>query len=143
RSISDPEGIEGPAGSDPGLGLLDVTTEMVPEKRLDRVRARHSASGLEVDGYEIHIGRTTGPDCARPFATVGGRTEGATSPDGRVTGTYLHGLFSADPFRAAYLNTFGIDATLTYGAEVEATLDALASHLERHMDVPALLALAR
>ena len=144
RSVADPEGIEGPAGETPGLGLLDVATVMTADKRLTRSTAVHRASGLKVEGYEIHIGRTGGPDCARPFATLDGRPEGATSTDGRVTGSYLHGMFTDDAFRTAWLRGFGAKASgLAYAAGVEGVLDDLADHLERHLDVGALLALAR
>ena len=144
RSIADPVGLEGTAGMDAGLGLLDVATVMSPDKRLARVTARHVASGLTVQGYEIHIGRTTGADCARPFAQVAGRDEGACSTDGRVVGTYLHGLFAGDAFRAAYLAGLGIAGSgLRHAALVEQTLEALADHVEAHLDVGGLLALAR
>ncbi|MBA4352476.1 MAG: cobyric acid synthase CobQ [Rhodobacter sp.] len=142
--VSDPEGIEGPAGDTAGLGLLDVETVMTPMKRLSRVTATHIASGMPVEGYEIHIGRSDGPDCRRPFALVDGQPEGAIRADGRVTGSYLHGLFHQDAFRAAYLAGLGIHtAPRRHGAEIEAVLDALADHLEAHLDVPGLLALAR
>ncbi|NBE07880.1 cobyric acid synthase [Paragemmobacter ruber] len=144
RSVADPMGIEGPAGETPGLGFLDVDTVMTADKRLTRSSATHCASGLQVSGYEIHIGRTDGPDCARPFALLEGRAEGATSADGRVTGSYLHGLFTDDAFRQAFLADLGAaPSALTYAAGVETTLDTLAAHLESHLDVAALLALAR
>ncbi len=144
RVIDDPHGIEGPAGATPGLGLLDIETVMSPDKRLERVRATHAASGLAVDGYEIHIGRSDGPDCTRPFAHVDGRAEGAMRADGRVIGSYLHGLFAEDAFRTAFLEGLGIAASgRSHGAEVEAALDALADHVEAHIDVAGLLALAR
>jgi adenosylcobyric acid synthase len=144
RSIADPDGLEGPAGVTEGLGLLDVTTTMTPEKRLERVRATHLASGLPFEGYEIHIGRTEGPDRARAFGRVGGVDEGAISPCGRITGSYLHGMFGNDAFRAAFLAGLGLGGSgLAYAAGVEATLDALADHLEAHLDVAGLLALAR
>lgn len=144
RSVRDPEGIEGPAGETPGLGLLDVETTMTPDKRLTRSRATHAASGLEVEGYEIHIGRTEGPDRARPFALVDGQPEGARSADGRITGSYLHGLFAADAFRAAWLAGLGAAPSgLRHAQVVEDTLEALADHLETHLDVAGLLALAR
>ncbi|RBP90971.1 adenosylcobyric acid synthase (glutamine-hydrolysing) [Rhodobacter sp. 140A] len=144
RAVADPEGIEGPAGESPGLGLLDVTTVMTPEKRLSRVSARHAGTGLAVEGYEIHIGRTEGPDRARPFADVAGAAEGAISADGRVSGSYLHGLFAADDFRAAFLGGLGIAASgRGYEAGVEAALEALADHVEAHLDVGGLFALAR
>jgi adenosylcobyric acid synthase len=143
--VRDPDGIEGPAGATPGLGHLDVITTMTPDKRLTRVQAQHIATGAQVSGYEIHIGRSDGPARARPFARVDGQDEGAVSPDGRIMGSYLHGLFRADQFRAGFLRQLGAQAgsPASYGARVEETLDALASHIEAHMDVAALLALAR
>jgi adenosylcobyric acid synthase len=142
--ILDPQGIEGPAGDTPGLGLLDVETVMHSDKRLARVTAVHATSGLSVQGYEIHIGQTEGPDRARPFARIEGAPEGAMSGSGRVVGSYLHGLFSQDAFRAAYLGGVGIAAgPLAFEASIEAALDDLADHLEAHSDVAGLLALAR
>lgn len=144
RQVSDPDGVEGAAGDMQGLGLLDVITTMTADKRLERVRAQHVATGLDVAGYEIHIGRTTGADCARPFARLDAHDDGATDNTGRITGTYLHGLFSSDSFRAAYLARLGVAPSgLNHGAMVEETLNALADHLEQHLDVTGLLSLAR
>ncbi|MFC0813166.1 cobyric acid synthase [Paracoccus panacisoli] len=144
RRIADPEGIEGTAGDTPGLGLLEVDTVMRPEKRVTLTRAVHAATGLPIEGYEIHLGVTDGPDCARPFARIGGRPEGAVAPSGRIAGTYMHGLFASDGFRAAYLAGLGIASDgHSHAALVEATLDALALHLEQHLDVGGMLALAR
>jgi adenosylcobyric acid synthase len=142
--VRDPEGIEGPAGETAGLGHLDIVTEMTPDKRLTRTQAVHAATGLAMQGYEIHIGRSEGADRARPFAFVEGAAEGAVSADGRVMGSYLHGMFAEDGFRAGFLRQIGAAASgLSYGAGVEATLDALAAHLEAHVDVAGLLGLAR
>ena len=80
---------------------------MRADKSLRRVGAVHVASGAAMAGYEIHIGRTEGPDRARPFARVGGQDEGARSADGRVQGSYLHGMFAEDGFRRAFLAGFG------------------------------------
>jgi len=144
QSVADPDGIEGAAGETPGLGLLDVTTTMTPQKSLTRVTAVHAATSQPIDAYEIHIGHTEGPDCARPFARVGDAPEGATSADGRVHGSYLHGLFASDAFRSAFLARLGISATgEPYRGKVESALDALADHTETHLDVEGLLALAR
>ncbi|RJL06328.1 cobyric acid synthase [Paracoccus aestuarii] len=140
RVIDDPSGADGVAGQVPGLGLLDVTTVMAPEKRV--IRATGTAMGRTVTGYEIHMGRTAGPDCARPFAMIPG-PDGAISPDGRVMGSYLHGLFSDDAFRAAFLARMGAPSRPGYEAGVDAVLDDLADHLEAHLDVAALLAVAR
>ena len=143
-SVRDPDGIEGPAGTSPGLGLLNVETLMTPDKHLTRVTATHAASNLPIDGYEIHIGRTIGPDCTRPFAQINGTPEGAISPNGRITGSYLHGMFSDDAFRRAYLADLGAaPSTYAYSADIETVLDALAAHLEQHLDIDGLLALAR
>ena len=143
RVIADPDGIEGVAGETGGLGLLDVVTVMSAEKRLTRTSAIHAASGAAMEGYEIHIGRTGGPDRARPFARVDGAPEGAVSADGRIMGSYLHGMFTGDAFRAAFLGGLGAASVAGYGQGVEAVLDALADHMEAHLDVAGLLALAR
>ncbi len=144
RTISDPHGIEGPVGETPGLGLLDVATIMTADKRLTRTSAMHVASGAAIEGYEIHIGRTEGPARARPFAAIAGEPEGAVSPNGRIMGTYLHGVFTGDAFRAAFLAQFGAaPSTMNYADEIDLTLDALAAHLEAHLNVAGILALAR
>lgn len=142
REIHDPEGLEGPPGTLPGLGLLDISTRMEAQKQLGLVQAVHVESGLAVTGYEIHLGRTEGNDQARPFARLAGRTDGAISPDGRIMGTYLHGLFNADDFRTAFLRRLGAQPeTHAHGAQIEAALDGLAAHLETHLDIAGLLAL--
>ncbi|WP_423207024.1 cobyric acid synthase [Paracoccus yeei] len=137
--VHDPDGHDGDPGSTRGLGLLEVETRMVPDKRLTRVQGR--ALGQPVEGYEIHMGRVQGPDCARPLAHIP-EPEGATSADGRVTGTHLHGLFAGDAFRAAWLARLGAPSTPGYGAGVEAVLGRLAAHLETHLDLDRLFALA-
>jgi adenosylcobyric acid synthase len=144
KSIADSDGIEGLPGETPGLGLLDVSTVMTPQKTLTRVSASHVATGQAIDAYEIHIGRTEGPDRTRAFAMLNGQPEGAMSPDGRVHGSYLHGLFASDAFRKAFLARLDIPATgQGYRARVESTLDALADHIDAHLDIDAMLALAR
>ena len=143
RAIHDPQGIEGPAGTAEGLGLLDVETTLTGEKRLERVEGS-TADGVPFSGYEMHMGVTQGPDCARPFAQLaGGPQEGAVSRDGRVIGTYLHGLFADDRQRAAWLERFGSGAVVAYDSLIEDTLDNLAAHLEAHVDIDRLLTMAR
>lgn len=144
KTISDPDGIEGAPGSAEGLGLLNVETVLQATKQLRVESARDAASGQDLTGYHMHMGVTTGPDAARPFAFVQDMPEGALSATGQVMGTYLHGLFAADSFRRAFLNRAGLRATaaLNYEAEVDAVLDALAAHLEQNLDLDALLALA-
>jgi adenosylcobyric acid synthase len=142
RFIDDPEGIEGPPGRVAGLGLLDVTTVMTPDKATRPVSGRH-ASGADVQGYEIHLGVTEGPDRARPVLTIEDRPDGAMSASGQVQGTYVHGLFASDAFRRAWLTELGSASQVSYEAKLEAALDALADHLERHLDLDRILAIAR
>jgi adenosylcobyric acid synthase len=135
REIADPDGVEGKPGSVPGLGLLDITTVMTADKRVTETVALHPASGTRVTGYEIHLGRSDGPDRDSPMFTVEGQPEGAMRADGRVMGSYLHGMFTEDAFRRAFLGEFGATAGNTsYGSLVEETLDALAEHLAAHVD---------
>ncbi|MFY0733902.1 MULTISPECIES: cobyric acid synthase [Aurantimonas] len=143
RTVRDPHGIEGPVREAEGLGLLDVETVMEPEKTVREARVT-APDGAPLDGYEIHLGRTAGPDCARPVCLIDGSPDGATSLDGRVFGTYLHGLFGADGWRRSFLARFGLEAAETgYRAGVEAALDAIADELEQLIAVDRLLALAR
>ena len=143
REIADPDGIEGPATRVRGLGLLDVTTTMAAHKRLALSEAVFDATGDAVSGYEIHIGETVGPDRQNGWLTLDGRREGAASADGRIKGCYLHGLFAADGFRQSYMAQIGAPVqSMNYDAGVDATLDALADHLEGCLDVDAILRLA-
>jgi adenosylcobyric acid synthase len=143
RTLNDPHGIEGPPGTTQGLGLLDVATTFLPDKHLAVVEGR-SVDGATYTGFEIHKGVTEGPDRVRPFAYFAdGTPEGAQSPDGRVVGTYLHGLFVHDSQRAAWLKRFGGKPDIAYHASIEETLDRLAAHLETHIDVDRLLTLSR
>ncbi len=148
RTIADPDGIEGAAATVSGLGHLAVDTVLAPEKRLATVKGRHVASGARISGYEIHIGRTAGPDCARAFAMLGGtqgveHADGAVSADGRIMGTYVHGLFGSDAFRQGFLSSLGGRSQLDYDGEIDRTLDGLAEHLAASLDVESILGIAR
>jgi adenosylcobyric acid synthase len=143
--IADPAGVEGPPGEAEGLGLLDIETTLIGEKSLTEVTGKTIADGAPIRGYEMHMGRSTGPATARPLVRLSdGRFDGAVSADGLVAGSYLHGFFADDRQRAAWIARLGGTPSLTsYDAEIEATLDALAEHLEAHMDIDRLLSLAR
>jgi adenosylcobyric acid synthase len=145
RAVRDPLGVEGGPGEAPGLGLLEVATELTADKTLAPAEGEEVASGAAVRGYEMHVGATGGPGLKRPMLRLGGRAEGAVSADGRVYGCYLHGLFAADGFRHAFLDRIRARAEsgLSYEAEVEDTLDALAEHLEAHLNLDRLLEVAR
>jgi adenosylcobyric acid synthase len=143
RRIADPDGIEGPAGAVAGLALLDVETVLTGDKRLEP--AQGEAFGAPFRGYEMHMGVTTGPDCARPFAKLaGGTPDGAVSADGRIAGTYVHGLFADDRQRSAWMTRLGAGpSAVAHDALVETTLDRLAAHMPAHLDLDRLLKLSQ
>ena len=143
RSVADPDGIEGPAGRVAGLGLLDVVTILTGDKRVRAVSG--TALGARFAGYEIHLGHTTGPDTTRPIGHFAdGQQEGATSADGLIAGSYVHGLLGEATQRRAWLARIGVDATgPDHGADIDAALDAIAARIETHVDVDGLIALAR
>jgi adenosylcobyric acid synthase len=144
RTIADPAGVEGPPGTTKALEILDVDTVISGDKRLAPVTGK-SSDGISFSGYEMHMGVTKGPDRARPFAHLSdGTAEGAVSLNGRAIGTYIHGLFADDRQRSAWLKNLGAgEAQIGYEAQVDDTLDALAAHLDTHLDLDAILNTAR
>jgi adenosylcobyric acid synthase len=147
RHVADPYGIEGPPGKEEGLGLLDLETQLGRSKTLTEAAGRERTTGEAVKGYEMHVGTTEGADTAHPMLELeGGRVDGAISPDGRVMGCYLHGLFAADGYRRALLRRLvGGNVALgpDFDAELEATLDALADHIAAHVDLDRIWEIAR
>ncbi|MHC2214861.1 adenosylcobyric acid synthase [Rhizobium leguminosarum] len=135
RTVHDPLGIEGGTLERPGLGLLDIETEMAPEKTVRNSQARSTEYDAPLAGYQIHLGITRGPDCDRPSAIIDGAPDGALSADGRIMGTYLHGLFGSDAYRDRLLQSFGLSGgRRNYRESVEQALDDVAGELERHLD---------
>jgi adenosylcobyric acid synthase len=145
KSIDDPIGIEGSPGSIAGLGLLDVTTRLFATKTLRAVTGVSLPDEVPFSGYEMHVGETKGPATRRPFARLSdGRNEGAISPDGRVAGAYVHGLFADDRQRAHWLALLGAPiGRVSYEASVDDALDRLAAHLAEHVDIDRLLSFGR
>jgi adenosylcobyric acid synthase len=145
RTITDPDGIEGLAGTHEGLGLLDVETVLGGDKQVRPVLGHEISSGLQVSGYEIHLGQTSGGGTEPPWLHIQGKADGAISGTGRVMGCYVHGLFQSDPFRRTFLDRLGASGGegICYGAVVETTLNALADHLETHLDIERILKIAR
>jgi len=132
NSVRDPQALEGGETLAEGLGFLDIDTEMAPEKTVRNIAARSAQHDVALSGYEIHLGVSSGPDSARPMTTIDGRPDGAISPDGKVSGTYLHGLFDSDAYRAKLLSEFGIRGGETnFRADVDAALDEIADDLDR------------
>ena len=141
HSVADPHGIEGPPSKVKGLGLLDIETVLEGDKVLVEIAGETAAERVPFKGYEMHIGRTTGD--VVPLLRLGeGHDEGAVN--GRIAGCYIHGLLADDRQRKHWLQRIGGEASsLTYEADVDATLDKLAAHIETHIDCDALLTLAR
>jgi adenosylcobyric acid synthase len=145
KSVADPLGIEGAPEEIAGLGLLDVETVMTKEKILKNVSGHSIAGKIPFSGFEMHMGRTDGTDCARPLVVFAdGRKDGAASADGRTAGTYVHGFFNDDAQRRSFLERLGARAGgFSYEGRIEEVLDLLAAHLEKHLDLDRLLSLAR
>ncbi|MBW1992638.1 MAG: cobyric acid synthase [Deltaproteobacteria bacterium] len=159
--VRDPLGLEGPPRAEAGLGLLPVVTTMAGEKTTTQVKAKAlEALGLgggEVfPAYEIHLGETEPLGPGSPAFLILERhgreaatPEGWVSPDGRVFGTYLHGLFDHDGFRRRFLGNLapggGIPASgsLSFQTFLEVQLDNLAAEFRRHLDLPRLFDLIR
>jgi adenosylcobyric acid synthase len=142
--IADPDGVEGPPGEAVGLGLLDIATVLGGDKIVRPVTGSLAAGGARFDGYEIHVGRTEGAGLARPLLRFDdGAADGAVSPDGRVSGCYVHGLFDAGAARAALLAELG---AASQGADqrlaVDRALEEIGAALEQAFDIPRLAAIA-
>jgi adenosylcobyric acid synthase len=157
RSLDDPEGIEsaGEPRSARGIGLLDVATRFTRSKATRQatgISRLPSAAGIVVHGYEIHCGVSTPADAAPAFelrspGDATARADGAISPDGRIWGTYLHGVFDAPEFRHAFLEhrraakglpSQPLATSSAVTSRLSAELDRFADHLAAHMDVPSL-----
>jgi len=144
KTVSDPHGMEGLPGEVAGLGLIDVATALNGEKSLRQVEGACLLNDAPFRGYEMHIGETNGPACARPLLRFAdGRLDGAMSENRQIAGAYVHGLFADDRQRTAWLVALGTTAGISYEPTIERTLDGLADHCEAHLDCDALLAAAR
>jgi adenosylcobyric acid synthase len=145
RVVRDPYGIEGPPEEADGLGLLDVETALSGDKVLTRTSGFSLADNAPFHGFEMHVGQTEGADRQRPLLCFAdGRTDGAVSADGRIRGTYVHGLFVDDAQRAAWLKWLGGEASsVNYDRHIDAALDCVAERLASHIDIDRLLTIAR
>jgi adenosylcobyric acid synthase len=143
QTIHDPQGLEDSPGSSHGLGLLAMETRLESEKQLTRVSGHLTLGKAAVDGYEIHMGVTTGAALQRPLVQLENRKDGAISEDHQVIGSYLHGLFDHPEAATALLRWAGLDEAkgIDYTALREHELDRLADLLEAQLDMPSLKAL--
>ncbi|MCO5368463.1 cobyric acid synthase [Pseudomonas alliivorans] len=137
EQMHDPLGLEGAAGSSPGLGLLAMSTVLESEKQLRNVRGRLTLEDAEVSGYEIHAGVTTGAALEQAAVRLDdGRCDGAQSTDGQILGTYLHGLFESPAACSALLRWAGLRdvQAVDYHALRERDIERLADLVEKHLD---------
>jgi adenosylcobyric acid synthase len=155
--VRDAAHVESPNAEAAGLGLLPVETVFEQAKATHQVGAQivggpawlQEAAGLELQGYEIHTGRTTG---TRPWLEVQRRDgglvhDGAASEDGRIWGCYLHGLFANPALRRCWLASLRSDrkAPVEVSSQpagvLDATLDRLADAVESALDMHRLEAI--
>ncbi len=157
--VLDPDGVESSVAVARGLELLPATTVLLMEKETHQARATLDEAGGAVapeccgvlTGYEIHMGVTTLDAGVRPFSRIFQRgdrpvavEEGAVSPDGRIFGTYLHGIFENVSFRESYLNGVRLEKGLPPQRAADQPpqadpFDQLAEQFEKHLDLPQLL----
>ena len=145
QKVLDPHGLEGDIRSIDGLGLLQIETELMPEKTVKTSFPKSNEFDCDLQGYEIHMGHTQGADCARPMVEFDTHCDGAISETGNVRGCYLHGLFGSDVYRRKLLKQLGLKhaAMHSHAQNVEDALDEFAADLEKFVDVDGLLELAR
>jgi len=145
RTISDPDGIEAPAGTHvAGLGWLDVDTTFSSDKTVRQRRG--TACGARVRGYEIHHGQPARAPGSQPWLVLDGQDEGGQGSGNRtVLGTSLHGLYESDDFRHRFLATIAhsrrrrlAPARTSFAAARTAQLDRLGDLVERHLDLGAI-----
>lgn len=144
QSVADPSGLEGAQGETPGLGFLDVATVLADDKTVRPVTGTLAADQAPFDGYEIHLGRTTGAGVERRFLTFAdGRADGAMSADGHIAGVYVHGLFNRAEARASILRWLGATSIGSHHADrVDAMLNDVARELAQALDIDALAKIA-
>ncbi|GAM09621.1 cobyric acid synthase [Geobacter sp. OR-1] len=159
KLVLDPDSVESEIRHAEGLGLIDAATVMQPAKHTHQTVATLLDAGREfapcrsgvLKGYEIHMGETVIGEGLRPFARINSRSgekadslDGAVSPDGRIMGTYIHGIFENAGFRAAMLNRIrrqkGLSTVTPVTTDID-PLELLAAHLEKHLEIPRILRL--
>jgi len=144
--VHDPDGIEGPAGSIRGLGLLPVETVLKAPKTT--TLTAFTWEGIAGCGYEIHMGQSTCPD-RRSLLCIQERngspcndTDGCIRADQRVMGTYMHGFFDTPDITRRWLQGIGLGRVkvdqLHGPAARDRAYDQLAEHAATHLDIGAI-----
>jgi len=162
KIVRDPYGVESALSEIPGLGILEMETEMYPEKITSQVEAvavdeADGSAGMDepLRGYEIHMGRSTSLGSAVALFRIVRRDgkpadllDGLVQPGGRVWGTYIHGIFDNDGFRDSFLREVaervgkkmpGAPGSTSYRRLKEEQYDLLAEFTRRHVDVGRIL----
>ncbi len=146
KIVEDPYSIESDNGDTEGLGLIDLVTRMERQKRLIRQKGVHTASGCPVYGYEIHHGISKS-NLESVVTFEDGSKCGAMIGNGRIWGTYLHGLFDADFFRRWFIDRLkqraGLpcDGKIRAPYDLEPAFDRLADTVRRGLDMDRIYAL--
>lgn len=147
QTIGDPKKLESNKEIIKGLGLLNVETKMSQKKIVTKISGIHIQTDHKIDGYEIHIGKTFGEDCKRPLFYINDRYDGAMSEDGKVLGTYIHGVFHNKEliewlFKICDKNITN-DKISDYNKILDENLDDLSDHLEDYVDWKLILELSK
>ncbi len=145
KSIDDPLGIEGDKTSHQGFGLLDIKTTLESEKQLTNVTGKLSFADIDIQGYEIHAGQTSGDALKNPAVLIAGKSDGAISNDNQILATYLHGFFDSSAACDAILDWAGTKLTQTFdiNQQREEQLERLADAIEESLDMEALINIAQ
>jgi adenosylcobyric acid synthase len=158
QKVLDPMGVESDLQEVAGLGLLEMETELLGDKVTTQVKAMVLWQELagpdeEIRGYEIHMGQSRPLGSATPLLEISERNsrparvqDGLVSEDGRVWGTYLHGLFDNDSLRHRLISRFLRGDDLVPAKErlrsfhhwKEEQYNKLATHLRNHLDLSSI-----
>lgn len=142
QQLHDPLGLEGEVGSSAGLGWMEMETTLEAHKQLKQVSGQLAFANAQLQGYEIHMGVSTGRALARPVHLLSCEAEGALSEDGQVAGSYIHGLFDHPQACAAWLQWAGLSEQVAYDYTQlrEQSLEKLADSVQQHFNWSALAA---
>ncbi len=153
QRIRDPRRVESESEVEEGLGLLPVETVFAEAKETAQVRAVHLNTGVEVRGYEIHMGRTEGAEgpvfrILERHGSPADEPDGSSARGGRVWGTYIHGVFDSGPFRRGFLDRLRArrgwePLRKAFDVDLSESLDRLADRVRASLDMDLLRRIVR